>query len=107
MESTLVGSSGMTTIDTVLMSKRMVSRFHSPQCRQTPSFLSLYRILRSHVPLEALSEYLERHDSDMLVRRRKALAMLSAIDDGGLIKALEDEAANKSLIFYVGDNGAP
>ena len=46
----------------------------------------------------------------MPVRRRKALAMLSAIDDGvGLIlKALEDEAANKNtLIFYVGDNGAP
>ena len=63
-----------------------------------------------HVPLEAPQEYLERHSSDMPLRRRKALAMLSAIDDGvGLIlEALEDEAADKNtLIFYIGDNGAP
>ena len=63
-----------------------------------------------HVPLEAPPEYLERHRSDMPLRRRKALAMLSAIDDGvGLIlETLKEEKAEKNtLIFYIGDNGAP
>lgn len=63
-----------------------------------------------HVPLEAPKEYLQRHNSDMPERRRKALAMLSAIDDGvGLIlDTLKKEKADKNtLIFYIGDNGAP
>ena len=43
-------------------------------------------------------------------RRRQALAMLSAVDDGvGLItRTLEEHRlSEKTLIFYIGDNGAP
>ena len=43
-------------------------------------------------------------------RRRKALAMLAAVDDGvGLIMQTlaKHQLTEKTLIFYVGDNGAP
>ncbi len=63
-----------------------------------------------HVPLEAPEKYLSRFSEDMPLRRRKALAMISAVDDGvGLItKTLQDEGAlENTLIFYIGDNGAP
>ncbi|MEZ6138671.1 MAG: hypothetical protein R3C53_27620 [Pirellulaceae bacterium] len=35
-----------------------------------------------HTPLEATQKYLDRFPADMLLRRRYALAMISAIDDG-------------------------
>jgi len=53
---------------------------------------------------------LSRFSEDMPLRRRKALAMISAVDDGvGLItKTLQDDGAlENTLIFYIGDNGAP
>ena len=43
-------------------------------------------------------------------RRRQALAMLSAVDDGvGLITRTlaEHRLSEKTLIFYIGDNGEP
>ena len=63
-----------------------------------------------HVPLEAPNKYLSRFFSDMPLRRQKALAMISAVDDGvGLItKTLQYEGVlENTLIFYIGDNGAP
>ncbi|MBK1880038.1 sulfatase family protein [Pelagicoccus mobilis] len=63
-----------------------------------------------HVPLEAPEKYLKRFPGKMPERRRKALAMLSAVDDGvGLIrKTLEEEGVlENTIIFYMGDNGAP
>jgi uncharacterized sulfatase len=63
-----------------------------------------------HVPLEAPEKYLSRFSEDMPLRRRKALAMISAVDDGvGLItQTLRDQGAlENTLIFYIGDNGAP
>ena len=63
-----------------------------------------------HVPLDATPKYLKRFPGDMPERRRKALAMLSAVDDGvGLItRTLEEQGlTKKTLIFYIGDNGAP
>ena len=63
-----------------------------------------------HVPLDAPQKYLDRFPGEMPQRRRQALAMLSAVDDGvGLItKTLEKHGlTDKTLIFYIGDNGAP
>lgn len=63
-----------------------------------------------HVPLDATPKYLDRFPGKMPQRRRQALAMLSAVDDGvGLIsKTLaKHNLTKKTLIFYVGDNGAP
>lgn len=63
-----------------------------------------------HVPLEAPEKYLRRFPGKMPRRRRLALAMLSAVDDGvGLIsKTLEENGvAANTLVFYISDNGAP
>ena len=63
-----------------------------------------------HVPLDAPPKYLNRFPGEMPVRRRQALAMISAIDDGvGRIMATLREFGieEKTLIFFIGDNGAP
>jgi len=63
-----------------------------------------------HTPLDAPARYTDRFPGKMPERRRQALAMLSAVDDGvGRIVAtlrrlkLEED----TLIFFLGDNGAP
>ena len=63
-----------------------------------------------HVPLDAPPHYLERFPGEMPERRRQALAMLSAVDDGvGRIMTTlrEHQLEENTLIFLVGDNGAP
>ena len=63
-----------------------------------------------HVPLEATTNYLARFSSPMAERRRYALAMLSAIDDGvGQITAALKQYGirDNTLIFFTSDNGAP
>jgi uncharacterized sulfatase len=63
-----------------------------------------------HVPLDAPKKYLNRFPGKMPERRRKALAMLSAVDDGvgKIVKTLKEEnLLENTLIFYIGDNGAP
>jgi arylsulfatase A-like enzyme len=63
-----------------------------------------------HVPLDAPRKYLARFPGPMAERRRQALAMLSAVDDGvGLVIATlkQHGLTEKTLIFYIGDNGAP
>lgn len=63
-----------------------------------------------HVPLDAPKKYLDRFPGKMPERRRQALAMISAMDDGvGKIGATlrEFNLEEKTLIFYIGDNGAP
>lgn len=73
--------------------------------------LFLYVAYRApHVPLDAPPKYLKRFPGKMPERRRQALAMLSAVDDGvGLVtRTLEENGiTDKTLIFYIGDNGAP
>ncbi|TWU59250.1 Arylsulfatase precursor [Rubripirellula tenax] len=77
--------------------------------KDNPFFLYVaYRA--PHVPLDATRKYLDRFPGKMPERRRQALAMLSAVDDGvGLITATlaEHNLTEKTLIFYIGDNGAP
>lgn len=76
---------------------------HSPFFLYLPYFAP-------HVPMEATDNYLARHESVAEVRRRYALAMMSAIDDGiGNIrdKLAELELTKDTLIFFISDNGAP
>jgi len=63
-----------------------------------------------HTPLDAPQSYMNRFPGEMPERRRAALAMLSAIDDGvGLITSTlkKHHLTEKTLIFFIGDNGAP
>ncbi len=63
-----------------------------------------------HVPLDAPPKYLKRFPGKMPQRRRQALAMISAIDDGvGRIMATLRKYGieENTMIFYIGDNGAP
>jgi uncharacterized sulfatase len=77
--------------------------------KEEPFFLYVaYRA--PHVPLDAPPKYLSRFPGKMPERRRQALAMLSAVDDGvGLITSTlaKHGLSEKTLIFYIGDNGAP
>ena len=77
--------------------------------RENPFFLYLaYRA--PHVPLDAPKRYLDRFPGKMPERRRQALAMISAMDDGvgAIVAELEKQGlTKKTLIFYIGDNGAP
>jgi len=63
-----------------------------------------------HVPLDAPPKYLSRFPGEMPERRRQALAMISAMDDGvgQMLKTLrEHDLEERTLIFFIGDNGAP
>jgi uncharacterized sulfatase len=63
-----------------------------------------------HVPLDATEKYLKRFPGKMPERRRQALAMISAVDDGvgGVLQTLREYGIEeKTLIFFIGDNGAP
>ena len=77
--------------------------------KDTPFFLYIaYRA--PHVPLDAPKKYLDRFPGPMAERRRQALAMLSAVDDGvGLVMETLKKChlTDKTLIFLIGDNGAP
>ncbi|MFK7851090.1 MAG: sulfatase [Akkermansiaceae bacterium] len=82
----------------------VIDRFHDK-----PMFLYVaYRA--PHVPLDATPKYLKRFPGEMPERRRQALAMLSAVDDGvGLIveRLKKHDLLENTLIFVIGDNGAP
>lgn len=77
--------------------------------KNQPFFLYLaYRA--PHTPLDAPKRYLDRFPGEMPERRRLALGMISAMDDGvGLIMSTlkKHNLTEKTLIFFIGDNGAP
>jgi uncharacterized sulfatase len=63
-----------------------------------------------HTPLDAPESYTSRFPGGMPERRRQALAMISAMDDGvGLITGTLEKhgLSGRTLIFFIGDNGAP
>lgn len=63
-----------------------------------------------HVPLEATQKYLDRFSNVNIQRRKYALAMISAVDDGvgRILNTLEEyELLDNTLIFFISDNGAP
>jgi uncharacterized sulfatase len=62
-----------------------------------------------HTPMDAPKKYLDRFPGKMPERRRHALGMMSAMDDGvgEILKTLRSKKIEENtLIFYVGDNGA-
>lgn len=63
-----------------------------------------------HTPLDAPQHYKDRFPGEMPERRRAALGMIAAMDDGvGLITSTlkQHGLTEKTLIFFIGDNGAP
>ncbi|WDQ17818.1 sulfatase-like hydrolase/transferase [Rhodopirellula sp. P2] len=63
-----------------------------------------------HTPLEATDEYLDRFPQSMPKRRRYALAMLAAIDDGvgRIVDQLKTHGLlDNTLVVMTSDNGAP
>lgn len=76
---------------------------------EKPFFLYL-AFYAPHVPLASSKKYLDRFPGEMPERRRYALAMISAIDDGvgQIMKKLDQHGIDdNTLIFFIGDNGAP
>lgn len=74
-----------------------------------PFFLYL-AYFAPHVPLESTEKYLSRFPGEMAERRRCALAMISAVDDG--VGRIREQLCSygileNTLIFFIGDNGAP
>ena len=62
------------------------------------------------MPLDAPKKYLDRFPEEMPERRRKALAMMSAVDDGvgQIMETLrKHDLEENTLIFFISDNGAP
>ncbi|MEM9187455.1 MAG: sulfatase-like hydrolase/transferase, partial [Planctomycetota bacterium] len=77
--------------------------------RSRPFFLFL-NYFAPHVPLVAPPKYLDRFPGEMPERRRHALAMISAMDDGvGRIMRLlrETGVEENTLVVFTSDNGAP
>jgi len=76
---------------------------------QQPWFLYL-AWYAPHVPLESPEPWFARTPESLPLPRRQALAMIAAMDDGlGRLRAkLREMKADKdTLIFFIGDNGAP
>lgn len=77
--------------------------------KEQPFFL--YIAFRApHTPLDAPQSYKDRFPGAMPERRRAALGMLAAVDDGvGLVTSTlkKNGLSEKTLIFVIGDNGAP
>ena len=77
--------------------------------KDSPFFLYVaYRA--PHTPLDAPKSYTDRFPGQMPERRRQALAMILAMDDGvGLITSTlkQHGLTERTLIFFIGDNGAP
>ncbi|WP_419195110.1 sulfatase-like hydrolase/transferase [Novipirellula herctigrandis] len=63
-----------------------------------------------HTPLEATKKYLDRFPGKMPERRRYALAMIAAMDDGvgRIVERLKEHGQlDNTLIVMTSDNGAP
>lgn len=76
---------------------------------KSPFFLYL-AYFAPHVPLASTKKYLDRFPADMPTRRRYALAMISAVDDGvgRIMDRLQQHGIDENtLIFFISDNGAP
>jgi arylsulfatase A-like enzyme len=79
------------------------------QKKKEPFFLYL-AYFAPHVPLESSEKYLRRFPGEMPERRRYALAMIAAVDEGvGRIREQlrRDGRLDDTLIFFISDNGAP
>ncbi len=74
-----------------------------------PFFLYL-AYFTPHVPLASPEPWFSKTPAHLPLQRRQALAMIAAMDEGiGQIRAKLREQGNEqnTLIFFIGDNGAP
>lgn len=74
-----------------------------------PFFLYL-AFFTPHVPLESPEPWFSRTPDSLPLKRRQALAMIAAMDEGigNIRKLLKDEGIDKNtMIFFISDNGAP
>ena len=72
------------------------------ETNQNEPFFLYMPYFAPHVPMEATEQYLSRHESAAQTRRKYALAMISAIDDGvGRVRAKLDELnlTENTIIF--------
>ena len=63
-----------------------------------------------HVPLESTEKYLKRFSDISIQRRKYALAMMSAVDDGVgqiLHTLAKYDIDDNTIVFFISDNGAP
>jgi len=77
---------------------------------QSQAFFLYVAYRAPHTPLDAPQPYRDRFPGPMPERRRASLGMIAAMDDGvGLITSTLKRygLAEKTLIFFIGDNGAP
>ncbi len=76
---------------------------------EQPWFLYL-AYMAPHVPLESPEPWFSKTPENLPKERRQALAMIGALDDGvGRVRAKLKEMgqSENTLIFFIGDNGAP
>jgi len=79
------------------------------QHQKDPFFLYL-SYFGPHSPLSASQKYLSKFSKDMPNRRRLALAMNMAMDEGvgRIVQSLSDYGIlENTIVFFVSDNGAP
>lgn len=79
------------------------------QHKQDPFFLFV-SYFAPHVPLAAPAQYLEKFSHIPGIRRKYALAMMAAVDDGvgRITEQLQyHDIDDNTLVFFISDNGAP
>lgn len=110
MPRTLIAGDGVYHLDG---NNLVAANFIREHAGEEPFFLYVAHTA-PHVPLDVTEKYLERFPrelvGDMPERRRRALAMISCMDDGvGMIlSALREKGIEENtLIFFMSDNGAP
>ena len=77
---------------------------------QSDPFFMYLAFFSPHVPLESPEPWFSKTPAHLPKERRQALAMIAAMDDGvGRIRAKLQALGMESntLIFFIGDNGAP
>ena len=80
-----------------------------PEIERTSFFLYL-AYMAPHLPIEFPKPWIDQVPADLPRERRSALALLAAIDDGvGRVRQQLKEMGQteNTLIFFLGDNGAP
>jgi arylsulfatase A-like enzyme len=100
--------------------QKQIGGYHLEMCTEFAcAFIEKYRsqpfffyvsYRAPHVPLDPPDVYIDRIEPYMPERRRKALAMLSCVDDGVgriLTSLRKHNIEENTLIFFISDNGAP